>query len=179
MKEDPLILALDLATVAGFAIGRPSDPNPRFGSFRCARPQGSLGAVYRGLSGWLRHTLSQEQIELLVFEAPMQQSIMLGRTNATTARVLIGLCAIAEEIAYGAGIDCREAAIADIRRHFIGEHLRSARAKAATIEACRRIGWNPKNDNEADALALWNYQCSWFDPRLAIRTSPLFRKKIA
>jgi len=179
MSQSPLILALDLASVVGFAIGRPSDPIPVFGSFRCAPPQASLGAVYHGLSRWLVSTIASEKISLLVFEAPIAPSFLKGKTSAHTARVLIGLCAIAEEIAFDLRIECREAQVRDVRAHFIGGNFKRERAKALTIEACKRLGWNVRNDNEADSCALWNYQCSIFDPKIALRASPLFQRRVA
>jgi hypothetical protein len=101
-------------------------------------------------------------------------------STVTTLRVLIGLCAVVEELAHSrGGYDVREARVTDIRRHFIGANLKRKAAKEVTIETCRRLGWAPCDDNAADALALWHYQASILKPELALQTSPLFRRRCA
>lgn len=66
--------------------------------------------------------------------------------------------------------------IASIRRHFVGGHVTSAAyghlpvaarkaaarkaGKAAVMNRCRALGWAVRNDNEADACALWDYAAS-------------------
>jgi hypothetical protein len=52
--------------------------------------------------------------------------------------------------------------------------MKSAIAKAATIDRCRELGWNVNNDNEADACALWDYQIACLRPDLAYKTTALF-----
>lgn len=171
---DPNILALDLAARSGWAMGCVRDAAPRFGSVRLANPGASMGAIFSNCHKWLG---GFDGVDVVVFEAPMQPSFMAGRTNAHTIRILIGIAAITEEFFFSRGVDVREAQVGDVRRHFIGsnKHKRVA-AKALTISGCRRLGWNPPDDNAADALALWHYQASIFEPRLALQTSPLFRR---
>ncbi|WP_306150677.1 hypothetical protein [Roseovarius sp. MMSF_3281] len=56
------------------------------------------------------------------------------------------------------GFKVREYAVPSIRKHFIGHgRLRRDVAKARTIARCRSLGWNVKNDNEADACAVWEF----------------------
>ncbi|TAI66204.1 hypothetical protein CWO89_09540 [Bradyrhizobium sp. Leo170] len=74
----------------------------------------------------------------------------------------------------------REARVSDVRAHFLGTNrIKRKEAKVLTIDACHRLGWAPADDNAADALALWHYQASLLEPRLAVQTSPLFRRRIA
>ena len=64
-----------------------------------------------------------------------------------------------------------------IRKHFIGHGgLKRSEAKAAAIKTCQMLGWNPKNDDEADAGALWDYACSMQSRSHSISTTPLFRE---
>ena len=181
MMTQALILALDLATRTGWALGRPGDATPLSGSVRFAREGASMGAVFAGCRNWLGQFLDEhDDVELIVFEAPMDPMLFVGRPRRPeTARQLIGLAAIVEERTYDRGYDVREARVSDIRRHFIGANLKRRAAKDATIEACRRLGWAPVDDNAADALALWHYQASILDPKLALQTSPLFRRRCA
>lgn len=166
------ILALDLAATTGWALGTLKDSAPEFGSIRWAKEGASLAATLSGCRQQLGDFLFQHPgIEMLVFESPMAPLRMKGRTNMNTTRMLIGLCSVVEELIYSrnlsyraAGlpsIDCREASVAQVRSHFIGsnKHKREA-AKNLTINQCYRLGWKTHDDNEADACALWDYQCS-------------------
>jgi hypothetical protein len=174
--DDPRILSLDLALRAGWAMGRVLDRTPTFGSVRLAAPGASMGAIFANCRKWLS---TFDGVDIAVFESPMQPSFMSGHTNATTIRILMGIAAIAEEHFFSRGVDVREAQVREVRRHFLGsnKHKRVA-AKALTISACRRLGWNPPDDNAADALALWHFQASVIEPKLALQTSPLFRRSL-
>jgi hypothetical protein len=180
MTYAPRILALDLASRTGWACGFPDDARPCAGSVRFARPGVSLGAIYAGCRQWLADfVVADPNVRLIVFEAPMAPQHMAGFTTAHVIRILIGLCAVVEEFAYARGYDVREAKVSDVREHFLGRNrLKRKEAKSSTIEACHRLGWSPADDNAADALALWHYQASIFDPKLALQTSPLFRRRI-
>jgi len=175
--SDPLILALDLARVTGWALGRVYDRTPQSGAIVLTRPAASAGLLLRQYRYWLIEMMGKHRPDVIVFESPMLPMHMSGRTNATTIRNLIGLCAVTEESTYQTGIDVREARVADVRRHFLGSvRIKRTAAKAMTIAACRRLGWEPKDDNAADALALWHYQASIFEPKLSMQTAPLFRR---
>ncbi|MGY8665700.1 hypothetical protein Q3C01_25530 [Bradyrhizobium sp. UFLA05-109] len=182
MTYSPRILALDLAARTGWALGYPNDEAPRSGSFRLAREGASMGALFSACRQLLDDLLNIEpDIKLIVFEAPMTPQQMAGRTTADIMRRLSGLCAVVEELACTrGGYDVREARVSDVRSHFIGSnrHKRD-QAKALTISACHRLGWAPADDNAADALALWHFQASILDPKLALQASPLFRRRIA
>jgi crossover junction endodeoxyribonuclease RuvC len=178
MTYAPRILALDLASRTGWAVGDASDARPASGSIRFATPGASLSAVYCGCRQWLSDfVVADPEICLIVFEAPMTPQHMAGFTAAHIIRILIGLCAVTEEFAYYRGLDVREAKVCDVREHFIGSNkIKRKEAKVATIDACHRLGWAPADGNAADA---WHYQASIFDPKLAVQTSPLFRRRIA
>ena len=49
-----------------------------------------------------------------------------------------------------------------------------ATAKPMVIRQCIKMGWPVSDDNEADALAIWHYQCSLLAPKLALMPTPLF-----
>lgn len=178
------ILALDLASRTGWALGKVYDRVPQSGSIRFAKPGAGMGPIFAHYRMWLNRMAEENKIDVVVFESPMTPAHMLGKTNITTIRTLMGLPAITEEAFFSRGLgearyyDVREAKVTDIRRHFLGgtRHKR-ATAKAMTIAACRRLGWSPQDDNAADALALWHYQASIFEPRFALQTSPLFRRE--
>ena len=164
-------MALDLATVTGWAYGEP-DKAPDFGSLRFAKPGASHAEVYRGMRAWLNDWIIDSN--LIVYESPAAASVMMGRTNMETLRVLIGLCEHVEELCYSR-IDLREARTSDVRSHFIGTNrIKRPQAKWATMSRCHELGWKVSNDNEADACAVWHYQVCIFRPDIAAKTVPLF-----
>ncbi len=168
------VLALDLATMTGWAVGEPGTA-PRFGSMRFAREGHSMAAHFAGCMQWLADFNAVERPRLIVFEAPIPPVFKLGKTNMDTTRWLIGLCSVVEATLYGKGFDVREASVSDVRRFFLGTgNIKRDDAKIATKRRCRELGWMVGDDNAADACALWLYQCALLDPNLAVRYTPLF-----
>lgn len=177
--SDPTILALDLATRTGFALGGINDRTLTSGSVAFGKPGAPPGAIFSRCRSWVADFVLTAKPTIVVFEQPLVPMFKVGQTNFSTIRILVGLAAIVEEQLYGSGIQVSEARVSDIRRHFIGTHKHGrAAAKSMTIMACRRLGWSPVDDNAADAMALWHYQASVLNPRLAIETSPLFRRPL-
>ena len=168
------VLALDLATTTGFAYGKPGEA-PVFGSHRYARPGAPRAMAYRSFRVWLDDFTHYNKIDLIVYESPAVPSIMAGRTNIDTIRLLMGLAEHLEEWCHN-HIELREASVSQVRAHFIGRNLRSKIAKPMTVERCRELSWMVKTTDEADACALWDYQCSFLRPDLAANQTPLFRR---
>ena len=44
----------------------------------------------------------------------------------------------------------------------------------ADFDWCRRLGWNPTNTDESDAMATWSLGCSLMSPSMAAMTTPQF-----
>src|SRR6187399_848697 len=170
------VLALDLATTTGYAYGPPRGV-PTFGSIRFIKPGGSRAQAYRSFRAWLegKWNVRDAQPDLIVYESANVQ-FMGGKTNIETIKMLIGLAEHLEEWAHNK-FELREATTAQVRSHFLGQNMKSAIAKPATVERCRQLGWMANTSDEGDALALWNYQCSFLDPEVGVRTSPLFQKR--
>lgn len=172
------ILALDLATVTGFARG-PVHGQPQCGSVQLAARGASPGAIGAGLTRWLGRLLSEEpKPDVLVYEEPLPFGVKLGKRNAHSDRILSGLCFLAHTIAFCRGVfDVRTASTPDVRRHFIGTNCVRQEAKMYTVRKCRSLGWlESADDDAADAAALWSYQCSLIDPIAGIKVSPLFNR---
>lgn len=176
MKGD--ILALDLATVSGWAEGPAGGP-VRSGSVRFAPQGASHGEIALGAIRWFSDRLKVSKPSLIVYEAVNVQH-MAGKTNLNTIRVLCGIPFILEGVAQGFGIyDVRQADTSDVRRFFIGSNPKREAAKAQTIARCRMLGHDPVDDNAADAYALHFYMAGLLNPRLAVATTPLFGGKRA
>jgi crossover junction endodeoxyribonuclease RuvC len=175
-----MILALDLAQRTGWAFGAVGTPVPEHGSHKLCDDDEQLGVRFRALRTWLIKMLAaRPSTSIVIFEAPL---LMHSRPDQLhVVRALHGYAAIVEEMLEGwAGITVHEATVNDVRKHFIGRgNLKGPIAKKWTIEKCRRLLWQPVDHNAADALALWHYQCSLIDPRIAIETSPLFLRRAA
>lgn len=173
------VLALDLATVTGWCYGAPGE-RPEFGFLRFGPPGSSRAAIYREYRSWLNDWLiDRDPPKVVVFESAAIPMVMQGKTNANTIKLLIGMCEHTEELCFSR-VELREAMASQVRAHFIGTNrVQRADAKKRTIERCNALGIEVKNDNEADAVALWHYQIAHLRPDLAYKTTPLFQNHSA
>ncbi|PZU95499.1 MAG: hypothetical protein DI527_00385 [Chelatococcus sp.] len=154
----PLILALDLARVTGWAYGRAGEV-PRCGSKELATAGSGNGTVGRGLLRWMTGFLAISPVEAIYVEAPRDPRHMGNKTTLLTARQLIGLCFLADTVAEASGIyRVREADVQDVREVFLGQR-RPPDGKDAVQRRCRQLGWSAGDDNAADAAALWAFGC--------------------
>lgn len=173
------VLALDLASVSGWACGEPGGP-PDHGSIRFASPGASHEAVFAGALKWMSDITTAKGPSLVVWEAPLATSFKRGNSNINTTTLLYGLPAIIGAVSYLRGVfDIRKADTRDVRLHFIGSNPKRAKAKPMVIRQCKVLGWDVRDDNEADALATWHYMCSLIEPRLAMKPTPLFGRGVS
>lgn len=143
----PKILALDLATRLGWACGSP-DGEPQYGTKVLPSTGEEIGRFADAYDEWLLDMITLESPAMVVFEAPF----LGGVRNANTSRKLMGLCWQTELACYRRQIRCFSHNNQSLKKDFAG----SGRAeKVDVIAACRRHGWDPKDDNAADALGLW------------------------
>jgi hypothetical protein len=167
------VLALDLASVSGWAVGEPG-AKPLHGSIRFASKGASHEAIFSSAMQWAEKKIVFHRPSLIVWEAPLA-GFKGGRTTNDVTTILFGLPAVVGAIAYQRGVyDIRKADTRDVRNHFIGCNPKRAKAKPLVMQKCRAMGWEVEDDNEADALATWSYMCALIEPRLAIRPTPLF-----
>jgi hypothetical protein len=182
---EKMILALDTATVTGWAAGNPGD-EPTWGSRDFTSPGGNGEVIAK-----FRHSLNglcyKFKPTTIVFESPYIPRPNFNRRpgagpppmNALTLRRLLTLTGIVEEVAWELRIECLEATAAEIMKFFLGTGRvaggRPAK-KAATIAMCQRYGWATVDEDACDALALWTMAEGIIDPRAASRRGdgPLF-----
>jgi hypothetical protein len=171
-----IVLALDLATTTGWCIGVPGAV-PECGHIRFTKPGTSRAATYRAYRNWLDETWGKrdEIPDLIVYESPAVGAHMGGKTNVDTLKLLSGLAEHLEEWAHGK-TELREASVSQVRSHFIGQNMKAKIAKPLVFERCVELGWPVETTDESDACALWDYQCCWLNPELAVRTTRLFGK---
>lgn len=167
-----MLLALDLATTTGFAVGDPAvyrpltplevasqggNAKPYSGAQRIGAKNAEIGPFGVEYEDWLGDMIAVHMVDRIVFEAPW----IGGQTSQDTARKLMGLACWTESVACRKGVPwVFEANNASVRKHFtgVGRGDRS-RLKRLTIEACQLRGWDPRGEDEADALALYDYAC--------------------
>lgn len=149
-----MILALDLARQTGWACGEPC-AQPLHGTITLDGTSEALRFLQlsRRISDLVRATGATE----VVFERPF----IGGRFSRSALLPLFGYRAITMASARALGIEPTSTEPKVWRKHFLGHGGgKRAEAKAATLEQCRWRGWAPANEDEADALGLWDWRCA-------------------
>lgn len=150
------VLAIDCGTTAGAACDAGADGRPASFTWYGARwtSPGEFGPRLHHFDEWVGDLIALNAPDVLAFEAPL----MIGPggstrpTNHDTVRLLYGLAAECERIAYRHSLQCIEVGIQSAKKHFCG----TARAeKGDVIFRARQLGWPVKNEHEADAAAVW------------------------
>jgi hypothetical protein len=166
-----MILALDIATTMGWAIGEPGG-DPLSGSIRFGGDGASLWARYHHAFKWAIDRFCPgnggPRISRLTIEDQLNPQAFSSKEGA---ELLFGLPAVVGMVAYECGIyDIHRRKVADVRGLFIGKRgLKTDAAKAAVTRRCNKLGWWPQDHNAADALALWTYECSLVEPGPVLR----------
>lgn len=190
MSEPMTIMALDLATESGWAIGSTDRQKPRFGSERFAKRGQGPAEVGKSFFIWLSDMTRLDKIDGLYIERPMHPAVAsrIG-TTAETNFILVGLPFLAGTIAACRGIPVvRYVDAKDVKGYFTGQKtfkdafdheankiIKSREVgKRATVNRCHQLGLPVQNDNQADACALWFYGAGQHDKRIASATTPLF-----
>lgn len=170
------ILALDLSTNTGWACG-PIDGPPVHGRFSLPKTGKDIGAYATAFQDELCSLLGKHAPDRVCFESP----IMIGqRTSIHAARKLYGLAYHTELICKVWGIPCSETHMQTARstlgvkglartrvdsqgiKHAVTPEERRKHIKAEVMRLCRAMGWEPANDDEADALCIWHDACHQF-----------------
>lgn len=175
---DVRILALDLATVTGFACGSITTVIDH-GSVRLPKTGEDVGLFLFHFRKWLTESIGRLEPDTIFFESPVLPG--RGKTSLITLRKLYSLAGLTELIAHDKAIDCREANTSDITTHFLGKsapRFGDARKKA-TVARCIERGWKVVDDNDADSLALLDYAFALIRPELALDATPLFGRAAA
>lgn len=169
-----VVAAYDVATDVGFSTDDPKgEGRPIFATFHGPRhaAREDYGVRYAAFRAWMVDTITVHQPELIAIEAPLMPRGDNMKTNLITVRLLMGLAAVAEEVAATMGVRCVEENVQTIKKHFAG----TGRAdKDAMLARCRQLGWAVANHHEADAAALWSYCKAKTDPKFQYSTTPLF-----
>tara|TARA_R110000868_G_scaffold237132_9_gene491631 strand:- start:37097 stop:37624 length:528 start_codon:yes stop_codon:yes gene_type:complete len=173
------IMAFDIATHTGVAFGH-AGKTPRATTFDLSKRGNSDAARFAKAIQLTRHLLEKYEPDQVFYEAA------IGGPKASA--FLIGLAACVTGTAADMGVKVQEARIASVRKHFLGKHLtardfktldaKGARAaiKQAVIARCNQIGWQPRTDDEADAMAIWDFGCASLRAAQSVPVGGLFNE---
>lgn len=158
------VLALDLATQTGWALGRlpaqplthmeaaqAKPPQPLSGTVRFGRPGCPVGEFADAAEAWITRMLAEHRPDGLIYEKP----VLPAKTHPETVLRLNGLAVIVLMAATRAGIAwVRCAQPSAVKRHICGN---GGPGKENVQAALRARGWRFETDDEADALALLDF----------------------
>lgn len=148
-------LALDLATVTGWAVHSTGMHRPFLGSLRLGGEAQKVGAPALALWQFLNDQHRLHQFTHCVFEAQHVSAKM----NIDTVYKLIALGGVVEMFCEAAQIRCYKVHIGEWRKHFIGKGTGLSRpeAKARCIAECEKFGWDTVDDNAAEACGILDF----------------------
>jgi hypothetical protein len=172
MKQPHDILAIDLATIAGWARGTPGTI-PKCGIVKFGDGDASASAVFAGALRWFSTFLKSNNLPTaIMLESMLPPGALKGETNRAARDRLAGLHGVIRAVAHCRGVyDIGEVDVLAVRRHFCGA---SNVGKHVVYERCRTLGY-PVNDlNASDACAIWSYACGIVEPKTGIAITPLF-----
>jgi hypothetical protein len=169
---DGLILALDLATECGWAIGHPRDKVPRSGA-AALKPRGEKRRDAMGnLMALFDSLVRPERPKLVVVEAHLAVPAYLAMKDSAR-RIEFDLYqhGIIEGLTSRWGIEFHAVHAATVRAYFVGHGNMGNRqeTKAAVVQRCHVLGLMPReshNDNRADAIATWFWAAGVFGSRI-------------
>lgn len=170
-----MLMALDIATTAGWAFGIPGTTRPLFGEHRMAPVGADESIVFDNFDRWLNTKIDvlhpQRVFAEDQFMAPTASRIVMQR--------LLGMRAICTMVCRRRGVRLRWVPVTTVQRFFTGQgRWPRGEKKGATMRVCRLYGWSPQTDNQADALAVWLFGEHDITPLAAARRSvgPIFAR---
>lgn len=157
-----IVLALDIATNTGVAVGRVKE-TPRAWSVDLGAGQSQAYRLARVLD-LTRGLIDENRPDAIFVEAAVG--------GPKTSHFLVGLLACVTGQARLLGLDVQTCAIGTVRKHFLGRSWAksdfpglsvgaAARAiKGKVMGQCALLRWDVADDDAADAAAVWDYGCS-------------------
>ncbi len=147
------VLAFDTATATGIAFGRAGETP----SARTMLLSGDWPRRYSTLMKATRAVIEEFNPDIVAVESPVQGP----KANPN----LVGLAACVMGEADRRGSKVVAYFPATIRKHFLGGIRSKQPIKTQVYNKCRLLGWEPKDTDQSDAMALWSYVCALHDPR--------------
>ena len=170
-------MAFDIATSTGVAFGL-AGKTPRATTIELGKRGATQAARFAKAIQMTRHLVRKYEPDHVFFEAA------IGGAHANA--FLIGLAACVTGTVADEGVLVQEARIQSVRKHFLGKHLTAKdfpglsakdsrqEIKQRVIARCNQIGWQPRTDDEADAMAIWDYGCATLRAAQSVPLGGLF-----
>lgn len=166
------LLALDLSLNCGWACPADTSKGYAWGVWKLPRLWAGLGKILSCLAATLEKHVKELAITEIIYESPLPLGAIAAATGEPQARLIYGLCAVVEMIAHEQGVPVTEASADDARKKVLGMR-RPAKGRDAikrtVIQWCRASGFDPYDDNDADALVLLHYRLMLDDPLLLLK----------
>lgn len=148
------LTALDLSSKFGWACPGQIPGEPMSGSVKLLRREEIVGCdpepLWSKLWDWLDDHRKVHQPDGIIYEAP----ILKGGEPYDVTDFLFGLAHTAALWAYRNQLRVWKGHVNTVRATVVGD---GRCGKDGVILWCAKQGWNPVDDNAADALALWEY----------------------
>lgn len=143
-----MILGLDLATKCGYALGDGSKKRAKYGTldFQNSKYDGA-GVRFVKFGNWLHNTLVDNTVKLVVYEGVRSHSAV------DAAHVYGGWVAMLQTVCEDLAVPYTAFGVTEIKKYWTGK---GNAKKEDMIEAARNMGYDPPDDNAADALAIYH-----------------------
>jgi hypothetical protein len=165
------ILAVDPATVSGFAFGRPGE-TPILETIKFGRPGDDHPNIFGRAVRWMATRLADGAVRP---EAVILESLVAKYDKSLQS----GLWGIFTGIAHTKGIPVFEVSVQTWRAFVLGDgKLKKDVAKARALQLCGHLGWAASDHNAAEAAGIWLWACSQVEPKSVPRI-PLFMRGAA
>ena len=189
VSRAPLILALDISkNSTGVAKGRVGE-KPVTYSIKSDSDYDEYSAGAR-LTKQILAEIKVDRPDWIYCEAPLIAGNLQMR-DPKTAQTLIGMAFVAGVVSNIAGIQFRPVSVNTVRVAFLGRGnfpkkdrngdplFIKDEGKRRAMALSKMLGWEPKNHDEADALAVWFYGCTRVAPNRAVVITPMMQAKSA
>jgi hypothetical protein len=149
-------LALDLATVTGWALHDVGMDKPHFGTLTLPYTPEEVGPPMAAIFNFLDEKHAIWKFTDVVFEAQH----MSAKMDMRVVYKLVAYGAAVELWCYDNGLRerCYQVHISTWRKHFLGVgNLKRDEAKIKCLAVCQRLGWNTVEADAAEAMGILDY----------------------
>jgi hypothetical protein len=168
------ILALDVATVTGWAFGDIGDLRPTAsGSLRFGEKGAADARVWAKALVWCTKQIGDFNPDVVAIEAPINSASPAGGSNAATMGRLLGLQAVLRAVVeLKLPVSAKLIHVQSARKLFIGAgNLPGAEAKKRVQARAIELGWIAAEDaqpDRCDAMCVWAKAAADLSPDFAL-----------
>jgi crossover junction endodeoxyribonuclease RuvC len=150
-----MLLGLDLNMNTGWALGKPG-AQPSYGSFKLTPCKGDYGQL---MTEFGKHIKPMIQPGMIV---AYESVILHPRDTLHFKMIACGLACETERLCYDIGAEYTSYYPNQIKS-MLSRHGWST--KKQMVAAAKRLGFDPANDHEADAIGVWHCLLGLYDKR--------------